>query len=503
MRILRINNEICDIDEKTIIGIDFQAYDISDPANQKTKITNKFTIPKTDRNLRLIKFTGNPHSIDDFAYNKNIIDYWEDNVQLIKSGIFYISEIQDRISIIISEKSDIWKQLAELTWNQFLYDFMQWAVDVYPIGSYQYQLTNTYKNIIDYFASHNDTPFILSLYNGNIVQETTNSIYLKRKTSSEDLNVQGGHFSIYISEIFKYLEYRYSFDFGTNKEDERSIFNDVIASEMYVPARRININFTKNGDNYDWYMLYDDTGDFLPSDTLEDKREKNMFEIVKSFFQHFNIIMKPTINGCQLYRFDTINTAEIIDFSDNIIDVISFSPIVDNYKQMNYISWSSVEDENNKLLNSKLIECDNDNIEKLQTLFEIEGYISKQRDGVLDLSTENSFNTFEFLINGDTINTTVNSWCNIGYDYGNIINCQSFLHKASYYSLESEYNFLEQIVSKPKKYIIKKRFELLYDFDFTKRYRIIHRDINGLFYVIKISGYNPTTKEANIELLKI
>lgn len=58
MRILRINGVIADIDESTAIGIDFQAYSVSEPAYQKCTVSNNFSIPKTNTNLKLINYTG-------------------------------------------------------------------------------------------------------------------------------------------------------------------------------------------------------------------------------------------------------------------------------------------------------------------------------------------------------------------------------------------------------------------------------------------------------------
>ena len=57
MRLLYINNQLADIDEETAIGIDFQAYDLKDPAKRKLNTSNSFTIPKTANNLNIL---GNP-----------------------------------------------------------------------------------------------------------------------------------------------------------------------------------------------------------------------------------------------------------------------------------------------------------------------------------------------------------------------------------------------------------------------------------------------------------
>jgi hypothetical protein len=528
MRILRINGEICDIDEKTAIGIDFQCYDISDPSNQKTTVSNKFTIPKTAKNLRLIKFTGNPHSVDDFAYNQNIVDYWTDSIQLIKSGTFYISEINDRINIIISEKNSIWQNLALLKWNQFLFDFMEWAKINYPaVGTIESPNTHdTFQNIITSLANENATPFVLPAFISNLALyddestilkefvETENKIYLKYCPSNASIKAQGGHFCVYIKYIFKYIESVYNISFGTTSIDLDTIFNDEIASQMYIPARRINLRLQKHSTaNYNWFFEYDELYDFLPEETLEDKEDKTLFDFVKAFFQHFNLIMKKeSDNSFLLYRFDKLRTSTIVDFSSKIKEVSIFTPILPNYKQTNYIKWASVADKSSDLINSKKITCSNFNIDKggEGSLFTIDGFIPNVTNGgFLYLAESDSFNTFEFLIHSNNqVYLTVNSFAtDINIDWVEETTCNVSLFKSALYNLENEYTFLSEIVNKPKKYTIKKYLSLLEinNLSFINRYRIIHKDINGLFFILKVSGYNPdkSNEPTTIELLKL
>ena len=59
MRYLWIKRELADIDDKTAIGIDLQAYDFKDPGKLKVNVSNSFSIPATAVNLRILEI-GNP-----------------------------------------------------------------------------------------------------------------------------------------------------------------------------------------------------------------------------------------------------------------------------------------------------------------------------------------------------------------------------------------------------------------------------------------------------------
>ena len=521
MRILRINGVIADIDESTAIGIDFQAYSVSEPAYQKCTVSNNFSIPKTNTNLKLINYTGNPYVDSDFAYNENQIDYWVDNVQLIATGIFYISSIDTRINLIISQKNQIFTKIAEdsYKWNQFLYDFCNYGIENFNLGSSSNpHVSTSFKSILEQLTVENNTPFRLLPYLGNLAiydddGSDATSIYVENSshlflnyTDTGGNECLGGHFSIRIKSVFEYLESIFGISFSTSYET--SIFYDDVASKMYVPARRVFLYVTKISDSeFHWWFGFSEDGDFLPSSDTEDAEDKTVFDLVKSFFQIFNVINNQTDSNvfCPK-RFDTIEYAEIIDFSKNIKEVSKFEPIIENYKQTNYIKWASVATGTDEFLNKKTITVSNKNIETGSTddsLFEIDGFISNISDGLLNLTETESFSTFIFIIPTDTTKTFEISAIDTS---GNQLDATITCEYACMYDLSSEYNFLQKIVKTPKVYTIKKYVLLseINNIDLMKRYRIIHPEINGLFFISKISSFNPEKTDATeITLIQI
>ena len=73
------------------------------------------------------------------------------------------------------------------------------------------------------------------------------------------------------------------------------------------------------------------------------------------------------------------------------------------------------------------------------------------------------------------------------------------------YALDGEYQTIDDMITYPKVYTIKKWLKLndIANLQFFKRYFV--RDLNGYFYLNKISGYNPSksTEATTIELIKL
>ena len=78
------------------------------------------------------------------------------------------------------------------------------------------------------------------------------------------------------------------------------------------------------------------------------------------------------------------------------------------------------------------------------------------------------------------------------------------LKKSAHYSLNDEYNTLAKMVEYPVFYKVEKWLNLndIFQLKFFRKYFI--RELNGYFFINKISGYNPKSKKATtIELIKI
>ena len=134
MRIVKINNELIDIDDQTAIGIDLQAYDIKEPGKRKVNISNNFNIPATSNNLNILGYPGNPHSISTIVYDDCYMDYWVNDEHVLKSAKVKVTEVSERVSLYVFQKEDIWELMKQLTYPDFVAEFLAWlqAEKSYP-----------------------------------------------------------------------------------------------------------------------------------------------------------------------------------------------------------------------------------------------------------------------------------------------------------------------------------------------------------------------------------
>lgn len=520
MRLLFVNGEKVDIDESTAIGIDFSAYDITDPANRKTSVSNSFTIPKTDKNMRLFGYPGHPQSISKIIYNSCTCDYWVDSVKLIDNGSARVTEVKDRITILISEKAIFWDQLEDVLWPDFMIDFIQWLHEEKGVPSINAPLNTDFEGFLNAYINTNEGIF-LPLFFSNLANylheggtsyvETVNLLQLKYQTVDMTLPALGGHFCCYVKTIFEYIEQKYGIDFYTSDtETAGNIWLDEIVKSMYIPIRTLSVNLIKSGSTVSgFYFVNDITGQFLPETDLVDKGDKTLYSFVKSFFQMFNaIISKEGDNKYLIARFDDINEADVVDFSAREADVSTFKPILDNYNQNNYIRFSSIYDGGDPLFMSKKIVCKNKNIDAGKTsdsLIEIDAFIPHSVylgvSSVPFMGDGESFSTFTFFVKG-------NVQASIGIKLSEDgVECTSTktMHIAQLYSLSGEYNTIAAIAEYPAIYTIKKWLTLndVVNLKYFKRYWV--KQLNGYFFLNKISGFNPekSNEATTIELIKL
>jgi len=167
MRLLRINDINVDIDDETAIGIDFQAYDVSQPGKRFINVSNTFTIPLTANNKAIFGNAENPQSLSINIYEVSICNYWVDNQQLIKNAKCRVEEIQDRISLFIFQKPDIWDILKGVSWYDFIDGFLDWADTVKGWPGYSVSNPITNRGVfVSTFANNTEGAF-LPAYIGN------------------------------------------------------------------------------------------------------------------------------------------------------------------------------------------------------------------------------------------------------------------------------------------------------------------------------------------------
>lgn len=520
MRLLKFNGEQVDIDEKTAIGIDFQAYDVSEPGSRKVASSNKFTVPLTARNLRLTGFPGDPQSISKTVYSRIKCEYWNQNKKLIQNGIARITEVSDRISVLAYEKSDVWTKMEDYYWPGFQSEFITWLQEKKGLPSADNPFAGTFSSFI---AQYLDTTegVILPLFISNLALfdpddgenyiESLGSIYIKYNNTvdGEVVDALGGHFCAYCNTIFEFIEYKFGVDFSaTDTSFDYNIFQDTIASIMYTPLRNLSIRHTSTG----FYFLYDNEAAFVPEETTDDKGDKTLYGFTRAFFQHFNCLIDrvPMLDNSEKYiirRFDDISNAPVIDLSGKLKGKPKFKPTIDGYSQNNWIKFSSIHENGDGLANSKKIVCKNKNLDAGSpddSLFDIDAYIpggyKAGGNVVLDMSPSGTFGQFTFFVSSGQMSTIIKS-----VQGGAEVTANVIIRIAQLYSLDSEYNTLASIVEYPVFWEVK-RWLTLHEVEslvYFAKYFV--KELNGYFFLNKIAGYNPekSNEATTLELIKI
>lgn len=516
MRLLKFNNQLVDIDEQTAIGIDFQAYDVAKPGSRKVSVSNNFTIPKTAANMRMVGFAGNPQSIDNSVYDKIVVDYFNDNMQLIKKGSAQVTEVGERISVLVYEKESFWELMADYLWPDFLVDFISWMQTEKSLPSATSPFVGTFQQFIDGYINTTEG-LILPFFVGNLARydvggsflEDTTKLWLKRNEAGSGETTFGGHWCIYSKTIFEFIESKYGVNLSvTDNTLDYNIFEDAVASVDYVRAGNISIEYTPTG----FYFSANASGVFSPEKTTNDKESKSLYDFVNAWFQRYNCIIDKakTTDGTTKYivrRFDDITKSPVIDLSGKMSGDYKFKPIIDGIKQTGYIKFSSVYEGGDELTNAKKVTCYNKNIDPGGTdnaIFSIDSYIPGSivlgGDVVPDLSPNDSLKTFEFFISQGLASTTIKAM-----EGGDERTANATLQIARTYDLNSEYVTYATMVQYPKAYTIKRWMSLadIYKIVYFARYWI--KELNGYFFINKISGYNPQKSQeaTTIELIKL
>lgn len=519
MRLLKFNSINVDIDDNTAIGIDFQAMDFKEPGKRKLSVSNTFTLPKTAKNLGLIGHAGNPQRISKDVYDKIYCDYYINNKQLITKGSVRIDAVSDRISCYVVQKNDIWDNLALEDWTTFQTNLLIWLQENKSIPSASSPFIGTWQAFVESFINTTSS-IIMPFYIGNLAWyspdevnylEDFSALWVKYHSSTMDTAALGGHMCCFVKTIFEYIEDTYNVDFLTSDTvTPGNIWLDEIAPTMFTPFRNISIQYYSTTG---YYFQTDFSGQFLPEKDVKDKGDKTLLDFVKAFFGHFNILIdKIEVNdGSEKYRlarFDDITEAEVVDFSGKLTGVPQFSPIIQSYNQNNYITFSKIFEGGNSLVNAKKIVCNNKNLDigtADSVLFSIDAFVpgSFQQGATVvpNLSKSESFSTFEFFVSNGQLSTSVK----ISQESDTVKTANVTLHVANLYSLASEYLTLASMMLYPELWTIKKWLTIddIKTLEFFKRYYV--RELNGYFFLNKISGFNPDkSKDATtIELIRL
>lgn len=533
MRTLFINDQLVDIDDETVIGLNFQAYDIKEIGQRKLNISNQCTIPATSNNLKIFDFAGNPHQIGASSWEDVMsCNYYIDNDILIENGQVILDEVSNRISITLVQNKSIWDVLktTEFSWGEIFSYLITFKGLPYIAEPSPFICDPTGDaDLIFFLNEYRDATegvklsfFHSNFFNLDYLNDRPDENFAYEENTKICLNdylltSYGAHFSIFAKTIFEFLEWKYSVNFGTaGGYFDNNIWDDDYGKAIHTPWRSLVL--TNNNDRELYFKVADETTVYTPL-KVGVNESATWYDFVNAFFQHFNIVIDEfKVNDELIYRlarFDDITTQTPIDFS-GIAGKPKFKAKVDNTGQNNFIRFKSVYEGGSKNANCKKIVCNNKNLEAESTLFEIQAFVPSVTNigvgkNILDLSTDGSFKDFVFLIDSAEVEEiTVEYWEQSTSDPRTIEEDWRRVFQADYpiaalYSLQGEYTLIESALAIPKFYEIEKWLTLkdLRGLKFFNQYFI--KELNGCFYINKISGFNPqkSNSPTKLEVLKI
>lgn len=506
MRQLYLNNVLVDIDNKTAIGIDLQAYDLKEPAKRKVNVSNNFTIPKTLKNLKAIGYIGGAQSTSQSLYNSISCNYYINNIQFITDARASVQGIGDRIEILTVNKTSVFDDLKTVFWEDFIESFLTWSN--LPTSGSPY--SGTFSSFIDqYIVSGGSDGLVLPYTRGN-PDDGAGLMTLTDQTAN--IAESGGYAGVYFSEILKYIEDTYSINLGSNESFDYNIFDDSVFQKMFIMVRDIAPATTATADQFYWALSKDTTTgrySYRGFGEVEETRDKSLYDLFTAILNVFQATIILENGVYKIRRFNDLDNVTPVDFSGNISTTPKLKPFIDKFNQVNYIKYETTpEDVRDQIMTT--LTCNNVNIEKVKELFKIPLYYPQFTDeGVISelrplITTSESFKSFKFLTEGNTIPELIQFNLNSTVESNQSANKTDVL-SATLFDITSEYTLFNSMLSYPVFYEIKKWMRAIdiLNLNFFTPYYI--KELNGSFFINKIKGFNPdkSRQATTLELIKI
>lgn len=497
MRLLIINDAIIDIDDSTAIGITIQNYDIKDINVRRLNVSNTFSIPKTARNLRVIGFASEITSSSKLVYDSLKVDYWIDNIHILKSASIRIESINSRINMFIVQQSSFMDILKSITWQQFqsnYIDFLKsknYISEYYTnwIAAFDYTLNNNYVKSLGCYTN---------LYQDDNSIDTVDTLNISYVNNDNTISY-GSRFFANTLSIIECIEYITGYTF-LDKTELDSIFIDPFFINTFTRLSNIAINDnTLSRVAYFTYIENINLGSIVKK---QDKEDKTLADYFVNVLKVFNLIIEESAfndNGLYLKRFDNITTVDAVDWSKKYIKTENVKFTFGEMAQTNFVKYAKVNEALSEYKCSKELISLNKNLDLKKDIITIDAYIGQVHESnfLPIINTDDGFSNFDFLI-ADESNTTI---FNIRYNGQQI---SRDLINTSFYDLSGEYILLNSLMKYPL--FLEASFQLSFlDIINFKQSKLIYtRQLGGMFFVNKIIGFNPdkSSVPTKVELIK-
>ena len=117
------NGQELDLSDNTKIGITFQVNNISDLQSRQGNFSNIFKVPKTSKNRLILGFADNVNTQSEVMYKKALVDYFENDIEIVKNGIGIIDSVDKNFNLrILSGTSNIFTSIENITVGKLYQD---------------------------------------------------------------------------------------------------------------------------------------------------------------------------------------------------------------------------------------------------------------------------------------------------------------------------------------------------------------------------------------------
>lgn len=540
MRILKINGKIADIDEKTAIGIDLQAYDFKEPGQLKVNVSNTFSIPATAHNRLLLGNAGSPSRVNSVVYEKISVDYQVRNTLYITNGAARITSIKGgRINLYVAQRPGFIDEMKAMDLTSFIKNWFDNSfanpnfstfsgfLSSYRDGSNGVIMPAMIGNHADLPDSDDRVVEYIGYFDGTTVK---NEITLSIQNDNEGYVSIGGHFCVYVEQLLKHIEQYFGVDLSSSLNASYNIFKDNVMKALFIPARNITI-FT--GAN-EYRLAWINVGGFyrfMPHTDLKPYDGLTVYDFFITTLRLLGCGVELMDSGkFELVRLDNINSiatkSDLLpglpesDFHTNM----EYTPAADGYGQQNIIKMAPAKDMN-EYTGARFIQSNNYNTEPKKDLFTVDAFVpmlySQGGQFVPDMRNEETYakitymrstgNLLPFTVNGRYRVTTEGDfafyprWVNTSRLEGKYVlsdpnlTWEISLYTPEVYTVASEYNFLDGVVNSPESYKIKRWVTASQLEGFRKIAPYYVPELGRWVFVNKIKGFNPEKSKAPVE----
>ena len=554
MRWLKINGTYADIDQQTAIGIDIQGLDLKEPGKQKLNASNSFTIPLTTSNCAIFGIIGGVQSNYSGLYSENTCEYGIDNDTFISGDKCKVDLVSDRISLTITDSLSLFDKLKEIKGDamfQMVHAYMSANKSVYDYPTETFEDTRTLQEITEAYANTTSGMHLAMAYGplyekqfenlpGTVIDDgppyytylesELGGIKLAYPRITEDNNGTKivdtvsppsvcPHFFIYAHTFLLSIESMFGVSLGVNDAVNGNAWRDANFRKMLIlmPGLMLTSEDTAHRDlGYKWSVVpINLDGSYSYFDPLSNVRidSYSAYDLLMSMVKIMSAVVDKQESGYLFRRIDELEQyGNILDWSGKIDADAKrpMKPYLPNYAQKNYIKYDKVEEGAGELAGAKTVVCTNFNLPKEVELFKVKGYVplfgnfKGYISPVLSKSNAIVNPVFMFVTGKHLRQTLIKTYCAAPYNRDQF-QALTYLDNISVYSMDGEYKFLDKVNDSPRFYTAE-LWLTNNDIRALDNFTMVYvRELNGMFYVNKISGYNPdkSNSATSVELIRI